>query len=251
MRIVKNILLWFISIFLLLLSIIFLPSFSSALLLLAALLAAPIKATQTKINLFLSKKLKIAIVLILTLISLAALPESSPEETPPTLPNDVQSENDDNHQDVVVQDEDTVQSIKYHDDERINRLLIAYNEISDYPITPEMVQEGAYDDWAYVSYNGVWVTITASDINGMFVDYEDEASNDEAIKLLFNDFSMAMNPELTSDEIGEAWTALQSGKYHGYSDTYDMSGIVCTYFTQSLNNGETRYIVKTNCKTYQ
>ena len=50
-----------------------------------------------------------------------------------------------------------------------------YNEIAEYPISPDMISDGAYDFSANISCNDVFIMITASDDNGFFIDYEIEA----------------------------------------------------------------------------
>lgn len=147
------------------------------------------------------------------------------------------------------QSNETTVTVKYHNNEHINRLLAAYNAIAEYPITPEMVQDGAYDFKANVSCNGVWIAIYATSNNGMFVDYDDEAANDGAIQPIFRDFCKALNSDITDDDANSAWEILQTEEYQNYSP-YDFEGIECTYSESPLSNGEHRYIVKTNCKSY-
>ena len=110
-----------------------------------------------------------------------------------------------------------------------------------------MVETGAYNFTANVSCNGVWIMISAN--NGMSVDFSDEAANDEDIQPIFRDFCKALNSNITNDDVNSTWGILRTGKYQNYS-SYDFDGIKCTYSETPLVNGEYRYSVKTNCKTY-
>lgn len=140
-------------------------------------------------------------------------------------------------------------AVNYHNNKDINRLLTSYNSIAEYPITPEMVQNGAYNFKANISCNGVWIAISATSNNGIFVDYNVEAANDAAIYAIFRDFCKALNSEITSEDVVAAWAILQTEKYQNYNP-YNFEGIECTYSESSLSNGEHRYNVKTNCKSY-
>ena len=139
--------------------------------------------------------------------------------------------------------------VKYHNNEYINKLLTDYNAIAEYPITPEMVQKGAYNSTANVSCNGVWIRISATSNNGIFVDYDDEAANDETIQPIFRDFCKALNSEITDDDVDSVWEILQTEKYQNYN-AYNFEGVECTYAESLLVNGEHRYILKTNYKSY-
>ena len=72
----KNKLSWIISIFFLLSSITFFPSFSSILVLLAGILLLPIDFIQSKVAFYLKKPLKIVVVVVLFLLAAACAPES-------------------------------------------------------------------------------------------------------------------------------------------------------------------------------
>ncbi len=139
--------------------------------------------------------------------------------------------------------------VKYHNNKHINKLLTDYNTIAEYPITPEMVQNGAYNFTANISCNGVWIRISATSNNGIFVDYNDEAANDTTIQPIFRDFCKALNSEIKDDDVDSVWKILQTEKYQNYNP-YIFEGIECTYGESPLVNGEHRYIVKTNCKSY-
>ena len=152
-------------------------------------------------------------------------------------------------EEIGGQDKESTVGTKYHSNEQINKLLIAYNAIAEYPIAPEMVQNGAYAHKANISYSGVWISIYATSDNGMFVDFDGEAPNDGVIQSLFRDFCKALNSKISDDDIKSAWTALQTGEYKNYR-YYDCEGIECTYSQSTLSNGEYRYLVKTNYKAY-
>lgn len=134
----------------------------------------------------------------------------------------------------------------YHSDARIEQLLSAYNEIAEYPISPDMVSSGAYDFAANISCNGVFIIVTVSGDHDLFVDYRIEAKGDSAIKPLFRDFCKSLNSEINDEDIETAWSALQTKEYKNYN-RYKFKGIECTYTASAqLSNGTYRFIVKTS-----
>ena len=137
----------------------------------------------------------------------------------------------------------------YHSDTRIEQLISMYNEIAEYPISPDMISDGAYDFRANISCNDVFIMVTASDDNGFFVDYQIEAKDDSAIKPLFRDFCKSLNSDINDDDIDSAWSALQTKEYKNYN-SYEFKGIECTYtVSMQLSNGAYRFTVKTNEKS--
>lgn len=133
----------------------------------------------------------------------------------------------------------------YHPDARIEKLLTDYNEISEYPISSDMITDGAYDFSANISCNDVFVTITVSD-DKFYINYQSEANDDSSIKPLFRDFCKAINPDITDEDVDTTWSALQSKEYQNYN-SYEFKGIECTYaVSMPLSNGEYRFTVKSN-----
>ena len=137
---------------------------------------------------------------------------------------------------------------KYHSNKTINELINNFNKVAleNIEITQEMVSKGAYNNNANVSVNGVWVTIYDSS-NGLFVDYQLEASDDTSILPLFYGFVKATNSNIADDEISSVWNELQTNNYQNY-DYYNFDKFQCTYSKQKLNDGNYRYTVKTGYK---
>lgn len=152
-------------------------------------------------------------------------------------------------EEATEENTEATNTVKYHGNEQVNNLLTDYNAVAECPITPEMVENGAYNYSANVSCNGVWIMVYATSNNGIFVDYQDEAASDKNVKQLFKGFCKALNADITDEDVNVAWAALQTGQYKNYN-AYDFEGIECTYVESLLANGEHRYIIKTNCKTY-
>lgn len=142
-------------------------------------------------------------------------------------------------------------TIKYHSNKTINKLINNFNEIlvedEEVEITQDMVRKGAYDFSANISVNGVWITIYDSS-NGLFVDYQLESADDTPISSLFYRFIKATNSNITDDEISLAWSELQTNKYQNYN-YYNFDKFQCTYAKQQLVNGEYRYTIKTGYKS--
>lgn len=152
-------------------------------------------------------------------------------------------------QEEIIQTEINVTEIEYHKNAHINRLINSYNELATYPISAEMITDGAYDFRALVSCNGVGIIIDATENNGLFIDFEDENLDDELIKVLFRDFCKTINPQVTDDDIDSIWAILQSEKPTVYTP-YNFGGIDCAYYITALNNGETRFKLKTTYYNY-
>ena len=151
---------------------------------------------------------------------------------------------------LLVSCQQSTNTIKYHSNKTINKLINNFNEIlvedEDIKITQDMVGKGAYDFSANISINGVWITVYDSS-NGLFVDYQLEAADDTPISSLFYKFIKATNSNVTDDEISLAWSELQTEKYQNY-DYYEFDKFQCTYSKQKLVNGDYRYTIKTGYK---
>lgn len=141
-------------------------------------------------------------------------------------------------------------TIKYHSNKTINKLINNFNEIlvegEEIQITQDMVRKGAYDFSATISINGVWIIVYDSS-NGLSVDYQLESADDTPISSLFYRFVKATNSDITDDEISLAWSELQTNKYQNYN-YYNFDKFECTYAKQQLVNGEYRYTIKTRYK---
>lgn len=216
-----------------------------------AVLFFPISLTYIILK---SKKLKKPIKVVLVILLWAfviGIGNSEDSETPDTNVNQEQqvdeNKNESDKKNDTEENKKEEEVVKYHKDKGVNQILVDYNKIAEIKITPDMVQDGAYNNNANISVNEVWVQIYNSS-NGLFVDYSDEANSDEHIYPLFRDFSKALNPSLTDEIISNAWKELQTGKYDYYSNKYDLSGIEIAYMTSKLNNGQLKYTIKTGLK---
>lgn len=239
---------WIISIFFLLSSFSFFPSFSSILILLAGILILPVSFIQNKLSFYLKKPLKIASVIVLMLLALVFLPAKEK----PAVENDVPVTTKEQLEEPVDKTEDTVEqataevaatdsAIEYHKDKDISTLLISYNKNAEHPIDAAMILSTDHDS-ANIACNSASVKITHNSL-GMFVDLVDEAENDVAIYPLFVGFMKAINTAITTEEIDAIWTELQTGNYNHYDGKYSNQGIDISYDTVELNNGTHKYIV--------
>lgn len=216
-----------------------------------AVLFFPISLTYLLIK---SKmKMPIKIILICALWIFVIAVGGSEESQDTSNISDTQSEYSDTStttQDIVSEDteeesEEQKEEVKYHTDEGVNQLFVTYNEIAETPISPDMINDGAYSDCANTIINGIWIQVTDND-RALFVDYSEESASAEHIYPVFRDFTKAMNSALTDDEIKNAWEELKTGEYDNYySNRYDLGGIKIMYSIQELNNGEFRFIIKT------
>ena len=217
-----------------------------------AVLFFPISLTYIVVK---SKKIKIPLKIILvTILWILVIVIGSPgnkissdtsNADSPKEKETIEVDNNKEREDVSIEKPNG--EIKYHGNEAVNQLLTDYNEIAEVAISPDMVQNGAYNFNANISVDGVWVQIYSG--NGLFVDYSDEAESDDHIYPLFRDFTKSLNQSLTDDEINTAWKELQTGKYNNYyTSKYNLGGIQITYKTEKLNNGANRYTIKTELK---
>ena len=122
------------------------------------------------------------------------------------------------------QEDQDAGAVKYHSNEKINRLLNTYNAIAEHTITPEKVKKGAYDFQAQAICNNVRITIYATINNDLAVDYNVEAADDTVIRPVFRDFCKAINPAITNEDVDVAWALLQTEQYEYYTP-YDFKGI--------------------------
>ena len=130
----------------------------------------------------------------------------------------------------------------YHRDKNINELITQFNAISSKPILlDEVGQDFSYQ--TFINSNDVNIRISHSS-SGIFVDLTQESTNDTDIWEYFCDFVKCLETNITDDELSTVIQSLQTGNYKNYNKL-NFNGLSSTYSTQKLNNGKTRYTLKT------
>lgn len=137
------------------------------------------------------------------------------------------------------------ETILYHNDSVINRLIIDYNGVAEFPIDQNHIGNGAYNFSANASCNGVWIIIYNS--KRLFVDFSIQDFDDTHIYPILRDFFKVMDENLTDEKIADGWKELKTGKYIAYN-YYGIGNIECSCWIQKLNNGKISYLVKTGRK---
>lgn len=134
----------------------------------------------------------------------------------------------------------------------VNNTLLRYNEIAEFPIDDEFI-----DDMKEVERplgkanitisNGVYFIIRYNDYNRtLFIDYQEETTDDSGLYAVMRDMIKAVNPNIKDEDIEIMWRELETGKYSNYyGDKYEIAGFDINFSSNKLNNGQTRYSIKT------
>lgn len=130
------------------------------------------------------------------------------------------------------------QNLQYHKNTKVNALIANYNEVASegYKITPDMVNDGAYESNALIGAYGSSILVY-SNSGKMFVEIRDHVENKSNVEALFSGFVKALNPEVSDDELNTAWVELQTEHYNNYK-TYDFAGLSASYLVNDLTNGD-------------
>ncbi len=137
----------------------------------------------------------------------------------------------------------------------VNNVLLNYDKIAEYPIGEEFIRElkeigRPLGRTCITVSNGVYFIIRYNDYNKtLFIDYQEETNDDSGILSVMRDLIKATNPEINDEEIYEMWKELKTGNYSSYyGEKYNLKGFEVTFTTAKINNGQTRYDIKTSYK---
>lgn len=225
-------------------------------LIILAVLFFPISLTIIIIK---SKKLKIIpkIALVITLwIACLVISANSRNKTvdSTSVPDPVEQvdsfsveDKEENDEEEIIEteenNEDVSEPIKYHRDKRVNEIITRYNEIADIKVSPENVESINYGNTARIIYgDGLVVDITHNSGGVLMAEINDESSSDAAVTTALRLVTKAIDDEISDEELDKAINELRQGDYTYYTPL-TLHNLKCSYQTQLLSNGETRYEV--------
>ena len=105
------------------------------------------------------------------------------------------SESVDIHQSENRSDEETL----YHENDKINSLIVKYNEIAKIPITENEVSAD-FEYQTFINTQDVTVRISINSL-GTFIDYDIESTSNETLYNIFNTFTKCMISDISDKEI--------------------------------------------------
>lgn len=134
----------------------------------------------------------------------------------------------------------------------VNNVLLKYNEIAECSIDNEYIEhiirvERPLEKTTYTLSNGVYFIIQYNDYSRiLFVDYQEEASDDYSLYTVMRDMMKSVNSDIKNEEIEIMWSELKTNKYSSYyGGKYLLGGFEISYSTRKLNDGKIRYSIKT------
>jgi hypothetical protein len=134
---------------------------------------------------------------------------------------------------------------QFHSNERINKVIQAFNILSDIKIKKEDVSSD-FDYQTFITLDGVWVRISYNrDMNTLFVDYSQEASSLNKIEKYCALFMKALDKQITDSLIKETFKEIETYKYQ-YYDSYKQGKFELTLSKDDLvGTANKRYTLKT------
>lgn len=155
-----------------------------------------------------------------------------------------------------VEEEEDVQIDIFKDKNYIvNNLLIKYNTMAKTPIAQEdieKIQRVGRPLWRMniTLSTGVFVMITYNDYSEtLFIDYQEETKNNNDLYYAVRDFTMAVDDDITEKMVKSMWAEFEDGKYSNYyGEKGVLGGFYFTCQSNVINNGDTRYIIKSEYK---
>ena len=167
----------------------------------------------------------------------------------------VKSKEDEN---IVKNDEDSKEYISWnpvYGKYALNNLILNYNNIAEFPLSDKKISDikeigRPISKITLTLDNGAYVIITYNDYSKtIFLDYQDESYDNEAIFCAFRDFSKALNRFITDEDIEKAIEELCTGAYSDYYvGQYDLCGIKINYSENVIRDGLTRFLIKCSYK---
>ena len=133
----------------------------------------------------------------------------------------------------------------------VNNTLFRYNEIARYPLGDKFIEdlEDVGRPLGKINLtvsNGVYFIIRYNDFNeSLFIDYQEESSDDSELFVVVRDMTKAANPEVTDEDFKAMWESFQSGKYFNhYDNSFNLKDFDFIFATRVVNKGKTEYSVK-------
>lgn len=135
---------------------------------------------------------------------------------------------------------------EFHENEKINELIVTYNEISEYKIDKAIIDSSSTNkkDRIFFSLGEIWVELFYNS-TGLIIELSDETESNEELSVAFKDFFVAV-VNVSSEEVDNVWEVLIAEEEYTLTDF----GIKCTYFSGKLNNDTYRYSITISSSSY-
>ena len=136
------------------------------------------------------------------------------------------------------------------EERHINELLENYNAIAEYKIPPEKIEKGNIKTKANIYFEEMDIEIVYSSDGFVSVNICDRQEPDETMYPIFRDFVIAVNSELTEDDVKQAWSDIQNEFFEidygntGNRNTYELGGMQIAYIggeSSYQRNADIRY----------
>jgi len=135
----------------------------------------------------------------------------------------------------------------------VNNTLIEYNKIAEYPIDDKFIQEmieveRPLSKITYTLSNGVYFILLYNDYNRtLFIDYQEETSDDSALYAVVRDMSKAIKPEMSDEDVELLIESVKNGTVKNYFDnSIEPEEFGFAVIKRELNGNITSYFIR--CK---
>ncbi len=133
----------------------------------------------------------------------------------------------------------------------VNNSLIRYNEFAKYPIDKDFISDlkeisRPLGRACVTASNGVYFIISYNDFNeSVFVDYQEETSDDSGLFFVVRDMTKAVNPDIKDGDFEKIWEGFKSGTYFNhYDNSFLVKDFEFSFATRVVNAGKTEYSIK-------
>ncbi|MCD8368290.1 MAG: hypothetical protein LUC48_09760 [Clostridiales bacterium] len=145
--------------------------------------------------------------------------------------------NDDEQSSVSVEAESVVEPelTLFEYDTEVNNLLVQYNAVAEYAVSPENVEKGNVRTKAIISLEGLYIEIVNSNRGFVTISIDDTDELKDVLYSVFRDFLTAINADFSEEDILIMWNDIQNDNYEidynntGYINTYEVNGIQLEY----------------------
>lgn len=156
------------------------------------------------------------------------------------------SEKSNSEKSIVVtssSEADQVQTqVLFESDETVNQLLCDYNDIAEYPFQVDEIKRGNIRAKAIIVSNDLYSEVVVSRHGTVSIRITSKDEENPAFYPTFRDFALALNGDITPQELEKAWEDIQTDWYEidynstGINNVYDVDGVQMQYInSQNMN----------------
>jgi hypothetical protein len=139
-----------------------------------------------------------------------------------------ETKTEENDSSFMEQDQEN-EIVKYHRNKAVNQFITSYNEVSEYPISPDAVGTSNGGNTGSFQYDGgPNIAVTHNSSGQLMIRLLHEDETDGKIVYIFEDICRAIDPTLSDEDISGAINEIRSNDYSYYAP-YQLHNLKCSY----------------------